>query len=341
MAVMMAARFSKVPLTAFVSTIGRQTLKPTLQGNVTRLQMYASEPSRHALRRGKMAKQGRTMKEKIMAPGGESAITLGQGMLAGASATGLAMLCYYGAGLSSKAGYLEHSVMWPEYVKSRVKTTYMYFAGGIGFTAVTAIAASRSPTIMRLATKNSMLAIGATFALMIGTGSVARSIPYQKGFGAKQLAWLVHAGVLGCVIAPITMLGGPVLVRAAWYTTGVVGGLSALAMTAPSEKFLNMGAPLACGFGVILVSSLAGPFLPAGSALGTGLYAISVYGGLVLFGAFLLYDTQKIMRKAEGTPNPYGQMDMFDPVNASLGIYADTLNIFIRIAMLLAAGKRK
>ena len=61
---------------------------------------------------------------------------------------------------------------------------------------------------------------------------------------------------------------------------------------------------------------VAGPFLPAGSALGTGLYAISVYGGLVLFGAFLLYDTQKIMRKAESIQAPYGQVDMFDPVNA-------------------------
>merc|ERR1712066_968319 len=34
------------------------------------------------------------------------------------------------------------------------------------------------------------------------------------------------------------------------------------------------------------------------AALGAGMYSIAVYGGLVLFGAFLLYDTQKVIHKA-------------------------------------------
>lgn len=59
---------------------------------------------------------------------------------------------------------------------------------------------------------------------MIGSGMVARSIPYREGFGAKQLAFLAHVGVMGAVVAPLTLLGGPLLVRAAWYTAGVVGG---------------------------------------------------------------------------------------------------------------------
>ena len=59
---------------------------------------------------------------------------------------------------------------------------------------------------------------------MIGTNMLVHSIPYQKGFGAKQMAWLLHAGVLGAIVAPVTMLGGPILIRAAWYTAGVVGG---------------------------------------------------------------------------------------------------------------------
>lgn len=40
------------------------------------------------------------------------------------------------------------------------------------------------------------------------------------------------------------------------YTAGVVGGLSAVAVCAPSDKFLNMGGPLAIGLGVVFVSSL-------------------------------------------------------------------------------------
>lgn len=36
----------------------------------------------------------------------------------------------------------------------------------------------------------------ATLALMMGSGMVARSIPYEKGFGAKQLAWIGHCAIM-------------------------------------------------------------------------------------------------------------------------------------------------
>ena len=97
-----------------------------------------------------------------------------------------------------------------------------------------------------------------------------------------------------------------------------------------------MGGPLAMGLGVVFVSSLGTAFLPPTTALGAGLYSVALYGGLVLFGGFMLYDTQKIIRKAETHPQ-YG-LAKFDPVNASVGIYLDTINIFIRIAQILAMG---
>lgn len=40
------------------------------------------------------------------------------------------------------------------------------------------------------------------------------------------------------------------------YTAGVVGGLSAVAVCAPSDKFLSIGGPLAIGLGVVFASSL-------------------------------------------------------------------------------------
>lgn len=165
---------------------------------------------------------------------------------------------------------------------------------------------------------------------------VAQSIPYSPGFGTKQLAWMAHSAIVGAVVAPLCFVGGPIMLRAAWYTAGVVGGLSTIAVCAPSEKFLTMGGPLAMGLGVVFASSMAGMFLPATTALGAGLYSISLYGGLLLFSGFLLYDTQKIVKRAENQPL-YGAQP-FDPINNAIAIYLDTLNIFIRIVSILSGG---
>uniref|UniRef100_A0A3Q0TA23 Growth hormone inducible transmembrane protein n=1 Tax=Amphilophus citrinellus TaxID=61819 RepID=A0A3Q0TA23_AMPCI len=268
--------------------------------------------------------------------------SMGRMILAGGAAVGLGALCYYGLGMSNDIGAIEKAMIWPQYVKDRIHSTYMYFAGSVGLTALSAVAVSRTPALMGLMMRGSWLAIGATFAAVIGAGMLVRSISYEHSPVPKHLAWMLHAGVMGAVIAPLTLLGGPLMVRAAWYTAGIVGGLSTVAMCAPSEKFLNMGGPLAVGFGVVFASSLGSMFLPPTSAFGAGLYSIAVYGGLVLFSMFLLYDTQKVIKRAETHPL-YG-VQKYDPINACMGIYMDTLNIFIRLVMILAnggGGKRK
>merc|ERR1712106_322384 len=275
-----------------------------------------------------------------MAPEQGTAINMGQGALAGAAVVGLGALAFYGAGMSGEMGAVDKAVMWPQYVKDRVKDTYTYFGGSLFATAGTAAAVFRSPTAMNLVSRGGLMAMGVSIAAMIGSSMVARSIPYTPGVGAKQMAWLAHCAVVGAVIAPICLLGGPILTRAAWYTAGMVGGLSTVAVCAPSDKFLYMGGPLAMGLGVVFCASLGSAFLPPTTALGASLYSISMYGGLLLFGAFLLYDTQKIIHKAERHPVGYGA-PQFDPINASMSIYMDTINIFVRIATLLAGGRKK
>lgn len=304
-------------------------------------QNYATK-SRVAVRRTKTMQE--KMKEAMFSPSLETAAKFentGRLFIAGGAALGLGALCYYGLGMSNEIGAIEKAVIWPQYVKERIHATYMYFSGSVGLTALSALAISRSPAIMNLMTRSSFLAIGATFAVMIGAGMLVRSLPYEKGLNAKHFAWMLHAGVMGAVVAPVTLLGGPLLLRAVWYTAGIVGGLSTVAMCAPSEKFLNMGGPLAVGLGLVFASSIGSMFLPPTSVLGAGMYSVAIYGGLVLFGMFLLYDTQKVIKRAESYP-VYG-VQRFDPINACMGIYMDTLNIFIRVATILSnsGGGRK
>lgn len=59
-------------------------------------------------------------------------------------------------------------------------------------------------------------------------------------------------------------------------------------------------------------------FLPPNTAFGAGIYSLAIYGGLLLFAGFMLYDTQRLVEKARRFPDPYytNNLDLFDPINA-------------------------
>jgi len=345
---MLAARFVAIPPSALATGFGKavsSVSKNSLNGRNQCVRWFVQDSRSGASAAGRgqsHAARRKGLKETVMAPAGGTAFSMGQGALAGASAIGLGALAFYGLGLSNEVGTIDKAVLWPQEVKNRIRDTYAYFGASIGLTAASAVGVFRTPALMNIVSRGGFIALGVSIAAMIGSGMIARSIPYEEGFGKKQLAWAAHCAVLGAVVAPICLLGGPLLTRAAWYTAGMVGGLSTVALTAPSDKFLYMGGPLAMGFGVVFASSIASAFLPPTTALGAGVYSIALYGGLILFGGFILYDTQKIIKKAENHPVGWGG-HKYDPINSSMGIYTDTLNIFIRIAQILAmqGGRRK
>ncbi|XP_011863177.1 PREDICTED: growth hormone-inducible transmembrane protein-like [Vollenhovia emeryi] len=286
------------------------------------------------------ARKRATVVERATAPAGETAINVGKAAVAGGALAGLGGLCYYGLGLSSRTGSIDHAHLWPQYVKDRIKSTYMYFGASIAATVGSAALCLRSPAVMNIVMRQGLVSIGLSLAAIIGSGMIVQGLPYEKGFNSKHVAWLIHTGILGAVVAPWSLMGGPLIMRAAWYTAGIVGGLSTIAVCAPSDKFLAMGGPLAIGLGVVFASSLASMFLPPTTVLGSGMYSIAVYGGLLLFSGLLLYDTQRIIKRAETYPM-YNIDRPYDPINNAISIYLDTLNIFIRILGISGGSKRK
>ncbi|XP_042874619.1 growth hormone-inducible transmembrane protein-like [Penaeus japonicus] len=265
---------------------------------------------------------------------------VGQIAVAGGAVLGMGALCYYGLGMSNEPGAIDRVVVWPQFVRDRIRDTYLYLGASCAATAASAIAVFKSPMGHRFFALCSKHPIASTIGIIValmGTGQAMMAIPYSPGIGSKQMMWLLNCGILGLAIAPIGALGGALAIRAAWYTAGIVGGLSTVAVCAPSDKFLNWAGPLGIGLGGVFVASLGSAFLPPTSALGLSLYSISLYGGLLLFSAFLLYDTQKVIRKAETHPNMWGVMP-YDPINMSHHIVLDVVNIFVRMVQILALG---
>jgi FtsH-binding integral membrane protein len=76
--------------------------------------------------------------------------------------------------------------------------------------------------------------------------------------------------------------------------------------------------------------SLMSMFYPGSRSL----HNIWMYGGLLLFSAFILYDTQKLIRNAKTKAQ-------WDPVNESYGLYMDAINLFIRFALMFSQNKKK
>jgi len=276
--------------------------------------------------------------EKVKKPAGFYAENSGRILVGGACVGGLGALCFYGLGLSNESGAIDEARFWPAAVRSSIKSTYLYFAGSLGVTAGAAYSLCRSQAIYRLMNANPWLVFGGSMVAMIGSSMACRALPYEQGVNAKHFAWLLHSGVVGCVIAPMCLMGGPLVMRAATYTAGAVGALSLTAACAPNEKFLTWGGPLSLCLGGVFIAAIGGMFVPATSAAAPILNSVVTYGGLVVFGGFMLYDTQKIIKRAQVD---YYAGRRYDPINGSIGIYMDTINIFIRILMLLQNSNRR
>lgn len=113
----------------------------------------------------------------------------------------------------------------------------------------------------------------------------------------------------------------------------MMGSISVVGATAKQEKYLYIGGPLLAGAGLVMASGFAPLLLPA-TAVRTLAFTenIWLYGGLALFGGFTLYDVQKVLYHARLAER--GAIKK-DPVNESISLELDFLNIFIRLVQIL------
>eukprot|EP01138_Halocafeteria_seosinensis_P000072 gb/GECG01000073.1/.p1 GENE.gb/GECG01000073.1/~~gb/GECG01000073.1/.p1 ORF type:complete len:322 (+),score=23.66 gb/GECG01000073.1/:1-966(+) len=260
-------------------------------------------------------------------------IALGVGAAAGV--VGLGMLGSMSAQSPdyAKSTGIASSQLWPAYVRERMKQTFTAFGGGLGITAGTAAAVYRSGIMEGLLLRHPT---GATIAFGVGSiGALLSTLMTTKNSPAKYGSYLAFTGLTGLSLVPLCYLGGPIILQAAGYTAGIVGSLSFVAANSPSDKFLWMAGPLSIGLGGLLVANLGSLLFPA-ARMAPMLQNISLYGGLGLFSLFVLYDTSKVLTNAQSMPE-----EAFDPVNECLDIYLDTINIFVRMAIILADNKKK
>lgn len=252
-----------------------------------------------------------------------------------AAALGIAGLGYFGAtagtDVMQQAGTVVSDVVWPQYVRERVHDTFFALGTGLTLTAGATVALWNLGAA-RVMMSNPIAASIGGLVFTMGAMFYTQSVPAQDRF-QKFLGMAAFNTGIAFSLTPLMVLGGPLLMQAAAITGGVVGSLSFIAANSPSEKFLWMAGPLSMGLGVVIVANLGAAFFPAARAAPM-LYKVSMYGGTALFSAFVLYDTSKIVTNAK-------MKQEYDAVNESFGLYLDAINLFTRIAMMLAGNNNR
>ncbi|KAN0100425.1 WD40-repeat-containing domain protein [Tylopilus felleus] len=208
--------------------------------------------------------------------------------------------------------------------QSYLHDSFKYTGGGLVLTALAARSMFKSGVAFRVMSANPWLVLGVSLVGSIGSMMGVYYTPPERTV-QKHLFWLATA-----TLSPLFFLSPAILSRAALYTCGVVGSLSYVGATA--KRYLYMGGPLLAGVTVVALSSLAPMALPLGIRGLAIAESISLYGGLAVFGGFVLYDTQKILQHAR-----MAEMGVIprDPMKEAISLELDMINIFIRLVQIL------
>jgi len=162
------------------------------------------------------------------------------------------------------------------------------------------------------------------FALLFGIYAV------KDKPGINLAVLFAFTFVSGLTITPLlssvfNMPSGASIVAQAFLMTSVAfGGISMFALTTKKD-FSSMGKMLIIAVIILIVGSISNIFIGS-PILQLG---IAMVGALV-FSAFILYDTQQIIKGGFSTP-----------IEAAIALYLDFLNLFISLLQIFAAFNNK
>ncbi|CCU81440.1 unnamed protein product [Blumeria hordei] len=221
----------------------------------------------------------------------------------------------------------------PPYERAYLNDTFLHTGLGIGIIGLSAKAMFQSGAMYRMMATNPWIVMIGGLGLSFGTMMATRATD-PSNYIQKYACWAAFNGTQGALLAPLLFMAPPALIaRAGLYTAAMMGSIAFVGATAKQEKYLYLGGPLLAGAALVAVSGLAPMVLPI-TATRTLAFTenIWLYGGLAVFGGFTLYDVQKVLMHARMAQRGLLQRD---PVNESISLELDFLNIFVRMVQIL------
>ncbi|KAI0106067.1 inhibitor of apoptosis-promoting Bax1-domain-containing protein [Daldinia grandis] len=221
----------------------------------------------------------------------------------------------------------------PPFERSYLNQTFLHTGLGIGIIGITARQMIQSGFVYRIMVTNPWVVAIGGLALSFGTMLGTRAID-PDNYVPKYALWTAFNATQAAFIAPlIAFAPGALIARAGLYTVAMMGSISFVGATAKQEKYMYIGGPLLAGAAIVAVSGLAPLVLPVTAVRTLAITeSLWLYGGLAVFGGFTLYDVQKILYHSRLAEQGIIKKD---PVNESISLELDFLNIFIRMVQIL------
>ncbi len=205
----------------------------------------------------------------------------------------------------------------PANLMAFLRSTYQLFAGSL--LAATAGAYIGLDMVSAISSWYWGLVI-LEFALLFGLYAV------KDKPGINLAVLFAFTFVSGLVITPLlssvfNMPNGASVVAQAFLMTSVAfGGISMFALTTKRD-YSNMGKMLFIALIILIVGSISNIFI------GSPIFQLGIaMVGALLFSAFILYDTQQIVKGGFSSP-----------IEAAIALYLDFFNLFISLLQIFAA----
>ncbi|PHH80876.1 hypothetical protein CDD82_1456 [Ophiocordyceps australis] len=325
----MAIRQSPARLVQRLPSLSQAAIRPALKRSMHQAAPMRSLVSRLANTRSAFGRSGRRMYHQNTTPSPETADSsaLSRKLLLGGAIFGGSLF------MINLVLNNERRDAMPYYEREYLNSTFLHTGLGIGIIGLTARQMVQSGFVYRIMVTNPLVVAVGGLALSFATMIATRSIS-PDNYVAKYACWTAFNATQAALVAPLlAFVPMPLLARAGLYTVGMMGALSLVGATAKQEKYLYIGGPLMAGAAIVALSGLAPLVLPA-TAMRTLAITDSIWlwGGLVVFGGFTLYDVQKVLKRAR-----MAQAGMIrrDPVNESISLELDFINIFVRLVQIM------
>jgi len=209
-----------------------------------------------------------------------------------------------------------------EHVLEHLKKVYLTLTAFIGLSAVGAY-------FQIITGFSSTLASVLTFFLLIGltVATVTQTSMTNRLIIGGSFAFFEGAS-LGNLIQYAINVDPNLILIALSCTTLVFASFTGIAMLSPRRSYLYLGSYLSFSIFFMLFAGIFNIFLKS-----SGINWLLLYGGLVMFMTYVIYDTQIIIEKAHNGANDY--------VNHAMELFIDFIAIFIRILIILTDKKKK